>query len=310
MRIGIAVGEIAGSSGNPNDIVDEIVAAENDGFSAVWIAQLFGADSLTVYALAASRTSKIELGTAVVPIFTRHPLSMAAQALTVQAVAGGRLTLGLGLSHKPVVEGMFGIGFEKPAKRMREYLQILRQVFDNGNAALQGEFYRVAAPVGVPGGGPVPVLSAALGPAMLKAAGEFADGTITWMTGKKTLETHTVPAIRQAASDAGRPEPRIAAGVPVVVTDDVGAARERASAVFAMYGGLPSYRAMLDREGIQGPADALVAGDEATVAAELQGYLDAGATEIEVVMMPIGADKEEREASARRTREHLASLLG
>ena len=211
MRIGIFGGEVAGHGG-----IDEVVAsarrAADEGFASYWMPQIFGLDTLTSLAVVGREVSRIELGTAVIPTYPRHPMMLAAQALTTQAISGGRLTLGIGLSHQLVIEGMFGHSFEKPVRHMREYLSILMPLIHEGTVSCQGETLSANGSLNIAGATPFPVLIAALGPKMLELAGTAADGTITWMTGPATLETHTVPAITKAAEQAGRPPPACASG--------------------------------------------------------------------------------------------------
>ena len=194
---------------------------------------------------------------------------MAQQALSAQAIAGGRFTLGIGLSHQIVIEGMFGLSFAKPYSHMKEYLAVLGPLIRTGSVSHAGEEYRVNAQLAVPGATPCPILVAALAPKMLALAGREADGTITWMTGMRTIREHTVPRIREAAAAAGRPAPRVVVGFPIAVTRDVAAARESAARVFQIYGALPSYRRMLDLEGAAGPGDVAIVGDESPVGEEL-----------------------------------------
>src|SRR5690606_9465417 len=178
------------------------------------------------------------------------------------------------LSHQMVIEQIMGLSFEKPLRHMREYLSILAPLVREGTVAFTGETMSTSATIDVRGADPCPILVAALGPKMLELAGQMADGTITWMTGPETIANHTVPTIRASAERHHRPEPRVVAGVPVCVTDDPDAARQRAAVVFQVYGVLPSYRAMLDREGLEGPADLAIVGDEDTVAEGIQRYAD------------------------------------
>ena len=204
---------------------------KDDGFDSIWFGQIFGPDVLTVLALAGQKTSRIELGTSVVPTYPRHPHMLAQQALTVQAAASGRFNLGIGPSHAPVVEGMWGLSYDRPAVHMREYLSVLLPLIREGRVSFSGDFFRVNATVQVPVPKPPPVLIAALAPVMLRMAGEMTDGTITWMVGPKALESHIVPRITKAAKDAGRPAPRVVVGLPIAVTDDPAGARERAAAI-------------------------------------------------------------------------------
>jgi len=222
----------------------------------------------------------IELGTGVVPIYGRHPMALAQQSLTTQAAIQNRLTLGIGLSHQVVVEQRWGLSFERPAAYMREYLSILQPLLRGEAVAVRGERLTCEGQVSVPGATPPSVLLAALGPRMLRVAGEQADGTLTWMTGPKTIAAHIAPILNEAAEQAGRPRPRIVVGLPMCVTDDIDSARSRATRIYERYGQLPSYRAMLDREGAAGPADVAIVGSETEVEQQLAALERAGATEL------------------------------
>ncbi len=277
MRIGLGL--------ELNGTMDEIVARArvlaSTGVASLWSSQIFGWDTLTVLAVVGREVPGVDLGTAVIPVHPRHPMMLAEQALTVQAASGGRLVLGIGLSHQVVVEGAWGYSFDKPARYMREYLSVLVPLLRGEQVSFNGEVIRTNTfgPLDVPPTPPPPVLVAALGPTMLRQAGTQADGTVTWMVGPETVEQHVVPAISAAASDAGRPPPRVVVTLPVCVTNDPTAARARAAKIFAMYGQLPSYRAMLDREGADGPADVAVVGTEEEVTAQIRRFAQGGATE-------------------------------
>ncbi len=303
MRIGIFGGEVAGQGG-----IDEVVASArrvaDEGFASYWMPQIFGLDALTSLGVVGREVPGIELGTAVVPTYPRHPMMLAAQALTTQAISGGRLTLGIGLSHQVVIEGMLGFSFEKPVRHMREYLSILMPLVRSEPVSFSGETLTFNGGLQIAGATPFPVLVAALGPKMLELAGTQADGTITWMTGPGTLESHTVPAITKAAAAAGRPAPRVCVGLPVCVTDDPDGARARAGRVFAIYDSLPSYKAMLDREGASGPGHVAIVGAEAAVTAGIKRLADAGTTDFAAVEYG-SVSKGDRE----RTRQLLRSLL-
>lgn len=305
MRIGISFETSGGET--LDAMLEGIAQAEKDGFDAAFLPNIFGYDALMVSALAGRITSRIAIGTAVVPTFPRHPFALAQQAMTAQAATGGRLTLGLGPSHRVVIETMLGLSYEKPARHMREYIEVIRALRDNGGVAFMGETYRVQGSLKVPGGGGFPILIGALGPRMLRIAGELADGTITWMCGPKVLGGTIVPGIRAHAQAAGRSEPRIVAGLPICVTDDAAGARETAAKAFMVYGTLPSYRAMLDAEGAEGPADIVMAGNEKAVRASLARLASAGVTDLNAAIFPAGTDKA---ASRRRTYDFLASLGG
>lgn len=264
--------------------VDEVVrnaeSAAANGFRSAWIANIFGIDAITACAVAGRAVPELTLGTAVVPTFPRHPHAMAQQAMTAWDATGGRFQLGIGLSHQIVIESMFGLSFDKPASHMREYLAVLLPLLREGNVSFDGERYAVHAPLersGDPAG--PPVLLAAMAPVMLRLCGEQTDGTILWMTGPRTVGDHVVPRLTAAATVAGRPAPRVVATLPVAVTDDPDGARAQAESVFQVYGSLPSYRAMLDKEGAAGPGDVAIVGDEAAVVAGIRSMEDAGTTE-------------------------------
>jgi F420-dependent oxidoreductase-like protein len=300
MRIGIFGGDTA--NGPIDRIVDAVRGAADDGFASFWLPQIFGMDALTALAVAGREVPDIELGTAVVPTYPRHPAMLAAQAMTTQSIIGGRLALGIGLSHQLVIESMFGMSFEKPVRHMREYLEVLLPLVRTGAVSFAGETLSGHVGLDVKDATPFPVLVAALGTKMLELAGTVADGTVTWMTGPATLESHIVPTISAAATAAGRPAPRVGVGLPVCVTDDEAAARERAGELFQIYGTLPSYRAMLDKEGAGGPSDVAVVGDEAAVRAQVEHLGAVGTTDFVANVFGSSAER-------TRTRELLRTLL-
>ncbi|HUY48066.1 MAG TPA: LLM class F420-dependent oxidoreductase [Streptosporangiaceae bacterium] len=300
MRIGVSLPDPAGADAIAR-VRGELQRAADEGFASAWINNIFGLDALTTLAVAGSGVPGIELGAAVVPSYPRHPAALAQQALTVAAATGGRLTLGIGTSHRIVIEDMFGYRFDKPVQHTREYLSILRPLLHGQPASFQGEMLSANVTLTTPAPLPVPVLLAALGPRMLRLAAELAEGTVLWMTGPVTVREHIVPTITAAAREAGRPSPRVVCILPVCVTSDPDAARAAAAKVFAIYGQLPSYRAMLDREGAAGPADVALVGDESAVAGQIAGLADAGVTDF--VAGEFGRGDE-----AVRTRELLRSL--
>ena len=306
MRMGLFIGGI-GSAGSLESQITQILEAEKDGFHSLWAAHIMDVDIMSMMCLAAERTSRIEMGTAVTPTFLRHPIAMAQQALTVQSIAGGRFTLGIGVNHKPVVEDRLGMEFHRPAQHMKEYLDIVRTLSKYGTVDYSGQIFSANTQFTILECSHIPVLLAALGPRMLKIAGETADGTITWMTGVQTLKTYIVPTINRAAEDAGRDNPRIVAAVPVAVTKDRPAAFRQANDYFGRYGQLPSYRAMLDREGVESPAEMALVGDEEEVAEQLRAYADAGTTDMAAQIYPVGPDPHE---SIARSRNLLRSLIG
>ncbi|GAA2610695.1 LLM class F420-dependent oxidoreductase [Actinomadura fulvescens] len=302
MRIGVSLRERSGPEALVK-LTDDIRRAADDGFASAWLSHIFGVDALTALAVAGGQVPGIEFGTAVVPTYPRHPATLAQQARTTALALGpGRLTLGIGLSHKIVIEDMFGYDFGRPLRHMDEYLSVLLPLLDDQPVSFSGETVRAQIGLSVPNEGRVPCLLAALGPKMLKLAGERADGTVLWMTGPVTVRDHIAPTITAAAQAAGRPAPRVVCVLPVGVTDDVAAARERAAKAFEVYGTLPSYRAMMDREGADGPADLAIVGDEDTVGARLDELAKAGVTDF------VAGEFLPRDEAAR-TRDFLKSLI-
>ena len=300
MRIGIFS---SSSDGTIDGYVAEARAAERDGFASYWVAQIFGPDALTVLGAVGREVPRIELGTSVVPTYPRHPMMLAQQALTANAMSGGRLCLGIGLSHKVVIEDMMGMSFDKPVRHMREYLSVLAPLARCEPVSFSGEVYSTNAALMINGATPFGVVVAALGPQMLRVTAALADGTLTWCTGPETLRTLTVPTLTAAAEEFGRPAPRVIAALPVCVTKDVAGAAERAAKVFAVYGTLPSYRAMLDHEGAAGPADIAIVGSAAEVTERIAALSEIGVTDFAAV--EFGATPEE----VAETRAALVTLL-
>jgi len=277
MQLGVFV-----ETADVESMVQRVRAAAARGIRSVWSPQVFGVDAMTALAVIAREVPEVSLGTAVVPTYPRHPMVMAAQARTVSQLTGGRFTLGIGLSHQLVIEDMLGMSYGRPVRHMREYLDVLLPLLSGEAVDASGELlsFHGALEIEAP---PVPVVVAALGSQMLSMAGRRTAGTITWMTGPDTIRGHVAPTITVAAEEAGRPAPRVVTALPTCVTDDPDAARARAAELFAVYGILPSYRAMLDREGAAGPADVAIVGDEASVRSQIEAVFDAGATEFVVV---------------------------
>jgi 5,10-methylenetetrahydromethanopterin reductase len=301
MRIGVSLPEPRGA--DPMAALrHDIERAAEDGFASAWMSNIFGVDALTALAVAGSAIPGIELGTAVMPTYPRHPAALAQQALTAAAALQGRLTLGIGVSHKIVIEDMFGYSFARPLEHMREYLSVLRPLLEGDPADVTGATVSAHLGLSIARPGRVPILLAALGPAMLRLAGEQADGTVLWMTGPAAVRDHIAPSIALAAGAAGRPAPRVVCILPVCVTDDVSAARERAATIFSVYGQLPSYRAMLDREGAAGPADVAIIGQESRVEERIGELARAGVTDFVAGEFGRGTD-------ADRTRALLRSLV-
>lgn len=290
MKIGLMIA----SAGSPSleAVLAQIERAEALGLASVWIPSVRSFDALTVLALAGQRTRRIELGTFVIPTYPRHPAALAEQALAVQAASGNRLALGIGLSHRVTMEGMLGFDWSHPIRHLREYLSCLVPLLRGEPTSFAGQEFRIEGyQLSVPGANPPPVLVAALGPQMLRLAGRLVDGTAVWMGGARYLGEQAVPAISAAAREAGRPAPRIVAGLPMLVTDRPAEVRERVARAFERYGQLPSYRAILDREGAGGPADVALIGSEQEVEAGLRELESAGVTEaVASVYAPRGED--------------------
>jgi len=302
MQIGTMAGATGGNSGL-DDLIASAADLEERGFATIWLANIFGFDAITAGALIGRETKKIEIGTAVVPTYPRHPTAIAQQTLTTQSACSGRFALGIGLSHKLVIEDMFGLSYERRAKHMREYMAVLGPLLRGEPVQFKGEEYQVNLALDVPGASPVAVLIAALGDQMLKIAGASTDGTILWMTGPKTIEDHVVPKIRAAASAANRPDPRIVAGLPIVLTENEEAVREAVGRILVHYGQIPSYRAMLDREGAVGPAEIALVGTEKQLDEGLERLRDAGVTDFDAALIPA------EDGAEQRTLDYLQSRL-
>jgi 5,10-methylenetetrahydromethanopterin reductase len=287
-----------------DDTVETLAMLRDEGFRRVWMSQMpFEPDLLTVLAVALREVDTIEVASGVVPIQNLHPMLMAQRALTLSLISHGRFILGLGMTHQAVTEGMWGIPWDKPVRRLNECLDGLLPLLSGEAADATGELVTTRGALMISGAPRPDVYIAALGPQLLKIAGKRTAGTCTWMTGPKTLAGHVTPKLRQAAADAGRAERdvRVVASLPISVTDDVDGARKVAAEQFSMYGYLPSYRAMLDREGYAGPEDAAIIGDEATVKDRLEELRAAGVDEY--VGAPFDASPEGRTRTRAVLRE-------
>ncbi|MGR3935353.1 TIGR03564 family F420-dependent LLM class oxidoreductase [Streptomyces sp. BRA346] len=298
MRIGLLLNDFGT---HLDAVVDEAREAVRTGLTTGWLAEQGGWDALTTAATLGPRVPGLAWGTSVVPTYPRHPLTLAAQALTVQAATGNRLTLGVGVSHRHVVEDQFGYSFDRPARHLRSYLSALVPLLHGESVRHEGEALRAVGSVTAPGAEPPSVLVGALGPSMLRVAGELADGTISVWAGPTALARHIVPTLTRAAEGAGRPAPRVVAFLLVGVTAEPEARRTELRRRFTRVQEIPSYRAVLDREGAAGPADTAVLGDETTVERALRALAEAGATEL--IASPVGTPEEQS-----RTKELLAAL--
>jgi 5,10-methylenetetrahydromethanopterin reductase len=306
MRIGINGSGLVALGRPAQEMVEHAMQAEADGFSSYWLAQLSVPDALTVLGVIGTRTSAIELGTAVVPTWFRHPLMLAGQALTVSDLSGGRLVLGIGLAHRTSIESTLKIPFARPARHMDEYLSVLLPAMAERRVSFEGDIWSGDTDgLGGPADVPAPsVMLAAMGPRLLELAGSRTDGTILWLSGPRTIEATIAPALRTAADAAGRPAPRIVASVPVCVTDRPDEVRGMIAAFLAGYNDLPSYRGVMDAEGAAGPEDVSIVGDEDAVRAGLERFATAGATDFAATEFVLD------EEQTTRTRALLRSVAG
>jgi F420-dependent oxidoreductase-like protein len=305
VRIGLT-----GGGATVDKVVQQAKQAEADGFTSLWYASLVTGDPPVAMAIAGRETSTIELGTAVLQTYPCHPLLQANRAASVvDAMGRGGFTLGIGPSHEPLIRGVFGLSYDHPGRSTEEYVRILTGALHGEDVDVDGKDWtaRTAGRAATPAH-PVPVLVSALGPRLLRVAGELADGTVLWMAPPRAIETHVAPKVRSAASAAGRPAPRIVAGLPVAVHDDEAEARAAAAASSTAYAGMANYQRILDLGNALTPADAAIVGDEASVRAQLKSLLDAGATDIWAAVFPVGGDRDARRASVRRTTDLLKEL--
>jgi F420-dependent oxidoreductase-like protein len=312
VRIGIMVGpETRRYGAKVDQMVGDAEAAEAAGFATAWIPQLpQDFDAMTAVALMGRETSRIELGTAVVPLQSRHPIALGQQALSVEAACDGRFTLGVGPSHHWIIDSMLGLPYEQPAKLVESYLDVFDAMFSGPSPVdVENQHFRIHNPLDVTDL-PVPVLLAALGPVMLRLAGERASGTVLWMADERAIAEHVVPRITTAAADAGRPSPRVVAGVAVCLCapDEVEGAIERANDALGHAEYSPNYQRLLEQGDADDVGDMSAIGTEADIERRLRSYMDAGATDFSARILPLGRGKEEIVASSRRTREFLASL--
>lgn len=298
MRMGVMIGA-DGANNTIDDIIDVAKNVEAAGLDNVWLANIFSFDAISTLALIGRETTRIGLGTAVTPTYPRHPTALAQQAMTTAAATNNRFTLGIGLSHKIVIEDMFGMSYDKPARHMREYLSVLMPLTRGEAVNFDGEEYRVhGVQLTIPGADDLPVVVAALGPQMLKLTAELADGTNTWMVGPKTMDNHIIASLKAGGKD----DPRVVAGLPIILTTKVDEARQQIAQNLTMYGQLPSYRAMLDREGVEGPADIAIVGDENELRGQIKRFEDIGVTDFNAAIMGV------EDGAYARTLEFLASM--
>jgi F420-dependent oxidoreductase-like protein len=313
MRIGLMIGPEKGQYRDKvTRLIDAATTAENEGFASIWVPQVpSDFDALTAIALMGRASERVELGTAVMPIQTRHPVAMAQQALSNQAVCNGRFTLGLGPSHHWIVEDMLGLTYDKPARLVRDYVEVLNVALASpGPVDVENASYRIHNPLDVTDVAPTPILLAALAPVMLRIAGELGSGTILWMADERAIGEHVAPRISKAAAGAGRPEPRIVAGIPVALCrdDEVEDARERANRVLGHAEFSPNYQRLLEHGDATDVGDILAGGSERAIVDRMQRFRDAGVTDLSVRILPLGPDRAARAESWQRTEAFLSSL--
>lgn len=282
MRIGINGSGLIATGASLEQLCEHAQTADAHGFASYWLGQLSVPDALTAIAVMGARTGRIELGTAVIPTWARHPLMLAGQALTVQQAVGNRLALGIGVGHKDLIEPALKVTYRKLAQHMEEYLAVLGPVLAQRRVAAVGEIWSGEdnLSLGTREAATPPVLLAAMGPRMLSLAGHRSDGVILWLAGPRTIETVIRPALDAAAADEGRPAPRVMAGLPVCVTDDGARVRAQVDHVLGKFMHFDSYRTVLEREGARGPGDVALVGTEAEVRAGVAALADAGASDL------------------------------
>jgi F420-dependent oxidoreductase-like protein len=313
VRVGVMIGpERRDTARKPAGMLAEIEWAEAAGMDTAWIPQIpSDFDAIVTVALLGTGTTRIELGTAVVPLQAQHPIALARQALSAHAATGGRLALGVGPSHHWIVRDMLGLPYERPAAYTRDYLEVLNAALKGaGSVDVENETFTVHNPLDLDPVAPLPVLVAALGPVMLRIAGEHADGTVLWMADERAIAEHIAPRITKAADNAGRPAPRIVAGIPVCLcaANEVEAARERANRILGEAEFSPNYQRLLDHGDAKDVGDICAAGDEDAILARFRSFADAGVTDLSLRLLPIGDNRGELIASKHRTREVVAGL--
>lgn len=296
--LGVRVGLAGGTQRTTIESVRaDVRHAADAGYDSYWLSFVAGVDPLVALAVVAPDSGDVELGTSVVPTVGRHPIALAQLARTTQQACDGRFTLGIGPSHQIVAQALYGEPWDRPLERTTEYLAALGALCRGEESSVNGEQITAHQTLDIPCE-PVPIVLAALGPRMLELAGRETAGTHVGQTGPKTLASHTTPIITAAAASAGRPAPRIIALVNLCVTDDPDALREFARPGSAGYAALPSYRAMLDREGVDDAVDLVLAGSMSEIADGLARYVEAGATDLRIGVIAPDADHRSRTLDA------------
>jgi F420-dependent oxidoreductase-like protein len=309
-RVGFAI-----DGSNSAAAVKSIVAAEDAGVRQIWMAQIpIWPDTLTTLAAAAEKTTTVNLGTSIVPTYPRHPLVMAQQALALQDLAPGRFRLGIGPSHRFIIEDMYGLQHSKPLAHLREYVEVLRAALWEGKVSYHGNFYTVEAMF--PRSAQVPIFISTLGKKAFQLAGQIADGALTWVCPVPYLINTGIPAFRSSASAAGRSAspPILVVHVPVALSEDRESVLSVGHRFLDFYSKIPFYANMFSNAGFQITSDQsvpdalvdtlLVSGNAATVSARLREHLEAGLDELLVTLVPISETAEDEQ------QERLMHLIG
>lgn len=293
---------LLGRGGEPYEVLTGFAEFATDcGLLGAWYGQHLRYESTTLAVSASARAQTALVGAAVVPMYPRHPLALASQALTTQVATGQRFRLGVGPSHRNTIEGIYGLDYASPARYLEEYLTVLRQLVTAQRTSFSGRFFRVDAQLDIPEATPLPLFTGSLGPASLEISGRLADGNITYLAGPRTVEEHVIPRMERGAASADRVRPRVVAAVPVMVTDDVNAAREHLDEYLGFHTKIDVYQAVIARERVSHPAEIAIVGDEATVRAGIERFRDAGVDEFAAAPFGPMADK-------TRTCEFLGAL--
>jgi len=313
MRIGL---QVSADRGRYATKVEKLQAdarwADQAGLDTIWTPQIPDeVDVMTAVTLLGTVTSRIEIGTSIVPLQPRHPVVLAQQALSNQAVCQGRFTLGVGVSHHWIIADMLGLPYERQVTTARCYLDVLDQALSGpGLVEVDNELFHIRQPLDITDITPTPVMMAALGPVMLKLAGERAAGTVLWLADEPTIAGHVVPTITKAAEGAGRPAPRIMAGVPVCLCaeGEVEAAIERTNKTLSEVVASPNYVRLMAHGNAESIGDVLICGNEVAMEKRMRAFAEAGVTDLNCRIVALGEGREQVKASAERTREFLAAV--
>ena len=299
---GVLATHLEALDANPGDLVEMLVGLESVGISRVWLPHLFGLDPLPFFAAAAGKTTAIKFGTAVTPTWPRHPVFLLQEALAVQAICGGRLTLGVGVSDEPTIKEALGIEWRDPIGHLQEYLAVCRQA-RNGNVSFDGKYFRVHAELTGLHSERLPIVASGLNPRAIETAAQLADGLVTLLAPPSYLSDVVRPRIeaRQREHDF-----TLISCVPVAVTNDVEAAGAAAEELYGPFWGYTGYGSMLRAAGCTSTSDVAVVGDESTVARELARYAEAGVDEVVGEPFPVSGDL----GVMDRTVRCLAELAG